>query len=91
MIVNVLYLAGVRNFCLLQKSRPTVGPTVSYPMGTEDPVRLDNRSVPEADYLPPTSVEVKNEWSYTSTVPNVPSWPVPLTLIYFENQMRLTR
>jgi uncharacterized integral membrane protein len=29
---------------------------------------MGNGSAPEADYSPSTSVEVKNEWSYTSTV-----------------------
>ena len=29
-IINVWYLAGARNFCLLQKSRPAVGPTQSH-------------------------------------------------------------
>jgi hypothetical protein len=38
------------------------------PMGAEGPLPMGDRSVPEADYLPPTSVEVKNEWSYTSTI-----------------------
>jgi hypothetical protein len=30
MIINVWYLAAARNFCLLQKSRPAVGPTQSH-------------------------------------------------------------
>jgi hypothetical protein len=28
----------------------------------------------ESDHSPPPSVEVKNEWSYTSTPPHMPSW-----------------
>jgi len=28
----------------------------------------------EADNSPPSSAEVKNAWSYTSTLPNTPSW-----------------
>jgi hypothetical protein len=35
----------------------------------EGPLPMGDRSVPETDYLPLTSVEVKNEWSYTSTIP----------------------
>jgi hypothetical protein len=32
------------------------------------------RSGREGDHSPPTSAEVKNTWSYTSTPPNKPLW-----------------
>jgi hypothetical protein len=39
----------------------------SYPVGTEGPFPGVKRPVLEADRSPPSSTEVKNVWSYTST------------------------
>jgi hypothetical protein len=55
-------------FLLTTVSRPALGPTQlpiqwvqgALPLGVKRPER-------EADHLPPSSAEVKNEWSYTST------------------------
>jgi hypothetical protein len=59
---------------LFTASRTALGPTQppiqwvpeSLPLGVKRPGR-------EADYLPPSSGEVKNTWRYTST-PSTPSW-----------------
>jgi hypothetical protein len=40
----------------------------SYPMGTRDSFPGVKRSGREADQSPPSSAEVKNAWSYTSTL-----------------------
>jgi hypothetical protein len=58
-------------------SRPVLGPlqppmqwvTGALPM-------VVKRSGSEADHSPPSSAEVKNTWSYTSTPPNTTSWRV---------------
>jgi hypothetical protein len=41
----------------------------SYPMGTKGSFPGIQRPGREADYSPPSSVEVKNAWSCTSTLP----------------------
>jgi hypothetical protein len=41
----------------------------SYPMGTGDSFPEVKRPGGEADHSPPSSVEVRNTWSYTSTFP----------------------
>jgi hypothetical protein len=41
----------------------------SYPIGTRGPFPGVKRPGREADHSPPSSVEVKNVWSYTSTPP----------------------
>jgi hypothetical protein len=43
--------------------------TASYLMGTRGSFSGVKRPGREADYSPPSSAEVKNEWSYTSTAP----------------------
>jgi hypothetical protein len=44
---------------------------VSYPMGTTNSFPGIKRPGCEANHSPPTSVEFKNAWSYTSTLPHV--------------------
>jgi hypothetical protein len=44
-------------------------PSVSSAVGTGDLTPEVKRPVREADKSPPSNVEVKNEWSYTSTPP----------------------
>jgi hypothetical protein len=46
--------------------RPRVHPA-SYQMVTRGPFSEDKTAVREADHSPPSSTEVKNAWSYTST------------------------
>jgi len=41
----------------------------SYSMGTGVVSRRVERPGRDADHSPPSSVEIKNEWSYTSTLP----------------------
>jgi hypothetical protein len=65
---------GQEIFLFSIASRPTMGPT-------EPPIRVQEgsggyfpgvkRPGSEANHLPPSSVKVKNEWSYTSTYPDV--------------------
>jgi hypothetical protein len=63
--------AGVGNVSLHHTaSRPVLGPT--QPPIQRVPVALSlgvKRPVCEADHLPPSSAEIKNAWSYTSTLP----------------------
>jgi hypothetical protein len=48
-------------------SRPALEPT-------QPPTQWVKRPRREADHAPPSSAEVMNAWSYTSTKPNTPSW-----------------
>jgi hypothetical protein len=50
---------------------PTLGPTVSYLVGTRDSFTGTNRLGCEVDHSPTSSAEVKNAWSYTSTPPYI--------------------
>ena len=52
-----------------------VAHTSSYYVGTRALVHLVKRPVREFHLSPPSNVEVKNEWSYTSA-PYVPFWRV---------------
>jgi hypothetical protein len=59
--------------------------TASYPMGTRDSSLWVKWPGHEADHSPPSSVEVKNVWSYTTTPPlhihcMVLSWSTGITL-----------
>jgi hypothetical protein len=47
------------------------GLPASYPMGTEALSPGVKRQVREADHLPPTNIEIKKAWFYTSTPPYV--------------------
>jgi hypothetical protein len=65
---------GVGIFLFVTGSRPALGPTqppIRWVPGALSPeVKRPGR---EADHSPPSSVEVKNAWRYTST-PNTSSW-----------------
>jgi hypothetical protein len=56
---------------------------ITHSMGTGVFLRRIKRSGREVDHLPPTSAEVKNEWSYTS------SPPIPLHDIDRDNSVSL--
>jgi hypothetical protein len=62
--------AGAGNFPLHHHVQTGSGAhPVSYPMGTRGSFPVGERPRREADHAPPSSVEVKNAWSYTSTPP----------------------
>jgi hypothetical protein len=51
-------------------SRPALGPTQSSIQWTPESLSMGvKRPRREADHSPPSSAEVKNAWSYTSTLP----------------------
>jgi hypothetical protein len=59
---------GLGIFPLLHRVQTSSGAhPAPYPMGTEDSFPRVNRPEREADHSPPSSVEVKNVWRYTST------------------------
>jgi hypothetical protein len=60
---------GAENFSLYH--RVQWGPPTSYPMGTGALSLGMKRPGREADDSPPSSAEIKNAWSYTSTPPYV--------------------
>jgi hypothetical protein len=63
-----------------QEPRPCLMPMLIALITTQPPIQRVKgvlgvkRPVREADHSPPSSSEVKNTWSYTST-PHKPSWP----------------
>jgi hypothetical protein len=57
---------------------------VAYPLGTGGSSPELQRPEREADHSPPTSAEVKNSWSYTSTSLN-PSWREESFTLYTHN------
>jgi hypothetical protein len=60
--------AGAGNFLFTTASRPTLGPTQSPIQWVPGDLSLGVKpSGREADHSPPSSAEVKNAWSYTST------------------------
>jgi hypothetical protein len=61
-----------KNFIVTTASRQDLGPTqpsVEWVLGAVSP--SINRPGREAGHLPPSSADVKNGWSYTSTLPCV--------------------
>jgi len=50
------------------------GPPASYPVGTGGSYHGGKVARCESDYSPPSSAEVKNAWSYTSTLQSTLSW-----------------
>ena len=61
---------GSTNFSFLLKTQTGPGAQpASYSMGAEGSSLEVTRQGYEVDQSPPTSVEVKNEWSYTATIP----------------------
>jgi hypothetical protein len=57
----------VLNFGRIWVSMGVVRHPASYPMGTRDSFSGSKAARCEADHSPPSSAEVKNSWSYTST------------------------
>jgi len=67
---RVRFLAGAGNFSFHHLVQNISGAhPASYPMGTRGSSLGVKRPGREADQLPPFSAEVKNAWSYTSTLP----------------------
>jgi hypothetical protein len=67
---RVRFPAGAGNFFFTTVSRTTLGPTqppIQFAAGALS-LRV-KRPGREADHSPPSSTEVKNAWSYTSTPP----------------------
>jgi len=59
---------GLGIFLLITASRPALGiHPASYPTGTRDSFPGIKRPEHEAEHLPPSSIEAKNAWRYTST------------------------
>jgi hypothetical protein len=56
------------SFGRIWASMGVVGHLASYPMGSRDSFPGVKRPGREADHSPPSSAEVTNAWSYTSTV-----------------------
>jgi hypothetical protein len=62
--------AGTGNFSLHHRVQNGSGAhSASYPMGTRGSFLGVKRPWSETDRSPPSSAEVKNTWSYTSTTP----------------------
>jgi hypothetical protein len=61
---------GTIFFLFATASKPALGTTQSS-MGNGDPLPSLKQSGRETDHSPPSSAEVKNTWSYTSTPPYV--------------------
>jgi hypothetical protein len=67
---RVRFPAGAGNFSLHHSVQNGSGAhPASYPMGTSALSLGVKRAGREADHSPPSSAEVKNAWSYTSTPP----------------------
>jgi hypothetical protein len=67
---RVRFLAGAGNFSLHHRVQNGSGAhPASYPMGTVGSFPGVKRPGREADHSSPSSAEVKNAWSYTSTAP----------------------
>jgi hypothetical protein len=65
---RVRFPAGAGNFSLHHRVQNNSGAhSASYPMGTRVSFPVVKRPERETDHSPPSSVEVKNAWSYTST------------------------
>jgi hypothetical protein len=67
---RVLFPAGAGNFslhCCVQNG--SGAHPASYPMDTRGSFPESKAAESEADHSPPSSTEVKNAWSYTSTPP----------------------
>jgi hypothetical protein len=68
-MIEVRFPAGAGNFSLHHRVQNGSGSyPSSYPMGTRALSRGVKRPGCEAHHSPPSSVEVKNAWSYTSTL-----------------------
>jgi len=69
---GVRFLSGAGNFFLRHRIQRGFGAHPdSYRTGTGGPYPGVKRPGREADHSPPSSAEVKNAWSYTSTPPHV--------------------
>jgi hypothetical protein len=67
---KVRFPAGAGNFSLHHHVQNGSGThPASYPVGTRGSLPRVKRPEREADHSPPSSAEVKNAWSYTSTPP----------------------
>jgi hypothetical protein len=67
---RVRFPAGAGNFSLHHRSQNGSGAhPISYPMGTGVSFPGGKVAGHEADHSPPSSADVKNAWSYTSTHP----------------------
>jgi hypothetical protein len=67
---SVRFPVGAGNYSLLHRVQNGSGAHLApYPMGTEALSLETKRSRREADHWPPSSAEIKNAWSYTSTPP----------------------
>jgi hypothetical protein len=65
---RVRFPMGAENFLFTTASRTTLGPTQPPTQWVPGTLSLGvKRPGREADHSPPTSSEVKNAWSYTST------------------------
>jgi hypothetical protein len=66
----VRFPAGAGSFSLHHRVQNGSGAhPASYPMGTRGSFPGVKRPGPEVDHSPPSSAEVQNAWSYTSTPP----------------------
>jgi hypothetical protein len=66
---------GLGIFIFTTASRTSLGPTQPPIQRVPGALFLGvNRLEREADHSPPSSAEVKNAWSYTSTPPSTSSW-----------------
>lgn len=66
--IVVRFPARARNICLFQGLQVgSAADPASYLVGTWAPSRGVNRSEREVDHSPQSSIELKNEWSYTSS------------------------
>jgi hypothetical protein len=69
---RVRFPAGAGNFSLHHRVQSGSGAhPASYPMGTRGSFPGGKAAGCEGDHSPPSSAEVKNAWSYTSTSPYV--------------------
>jgi hypothetical protein len=67
---RVRFPTGAGDFSLHHRIQNGSGAhPASYPMGTSGSFHGVKQPEREADHSPPSSVEVKNAWSYTSTPP----------------------
>jgi hypothetical protein len=73
-MIGVRFPAGAGNFSIHRVETGSGPHPASYPMRTRGSFPGGKAAGGEADHSPPSSAEVKNAWSYTSTPPNEPSW-----------------